>query len=130
VGFGGKLDQVLVAGPVFGEKDEMVVIFIGGIAAEATARGDINLTANDGLDAGLFSSLVKLDGTVHDAVVGDGQAIHTQFFSLLHEPRDTAHTIQQAVFGVDMEVSKHHTPGEEIWLIIAQGRQTKESFFR
>ena len=111
VGFGGQLDQVLVAGLVLGQQDQVVVVFIAGVAAEVAARGDIDLAADDGLDAGLSGCLVELDDAVHHAVVGDGQAVHAQLFGPCHQLRDAAHAVEQAVFGVDMEVGEHFSPG-------------------
>ncbi|MBA7690661.1 hypothetical protein ES703_99192 [subsurface metagenome] len=77
VGFGGKLNQVLVSGLVFGEEDEVVVVFISSAAAGEAVRGDIDLAADNRLDADFPGCLVELNHAVHHAVVGDGQAVHT-----------------------------------------------------
>jgi hypothetical protein len=42
-------------------------------------------------------------------VVGDCQAIHTQFFDPVYQLRDTAHTVKQAVFGMNMKMGEHNT---------------------
>ena len=87
----------------------MVIISITGSAAKAAPRRDINLTADNGLYACLSGRHKKLDSTIHNAMVGYRQAIHTQLSGPLHQLRNTAHAVKQAILGMDMEMSEHNT---------------------
>jgi len=121
VGFGGQLDEVAVAGLVLCQQDEVVILLIGGGFAGAAIGSDVYLAADDGLDARLGRFLVKLDGAVHHAVVGNCQGIHAQFLRPRYQLGDAAHAIEQAEFSVDMEVSEHSAFLTGDCLIIAQG---------
>ena len=68
----------------------------------ASLWGDVDLAADDGLDALRLTSPVKVNDAVHDAVVRDGAGGLPQ---VLHDPGqvlDAAGTVQQAVFRMDM----------------------------
>ena len=58
----------------------MVIILIDtGFFVIQRAFRDIYFAADDGLDSGLFRFLVKFNGSVKGAVVGDGERIHFKF---------------------------------------------------
>ncbi len=80
VRLGYELDKVLVAGIIFGQENEMIVVSISYIASGATSRGDVYLTADDGLYPRLPGGTIELDDAIHGAVVGYRQAVHTQLF--------------------------------------------------
>jgi hypothetical protein len=67
----------------------------------------IKLTAKDWLYPGLPGSEIEIDYPIHCAVIGDGQAIHSQFLGPGDELRDGAHAIEEAIFGMNMKMSKH-----------------------
>ena len=73
---------------------------------EAGTGGHIDLTADDRLDACLFCGLIELDTAVHDAVVCDGNGALTTLLDAVHKLVDTAGTVQQAVFGMDVEMNE------------------------
>ncbi len=73
---------------------------------EAGAGGHIHLTADDGLDASLFCSLIELDAAVHHAVVGAGNGGLSALFYAVHQLVDAAGTVQKAVFRMNMQVDK------------------------
>ena len=73
---------------------------------KAGTGGHIDLTADDGLDACLFCSLVKLHTAVHNAVVGAGNGSLTALFYAVHQLVNAAGTIQQTVFRMNMQVDK------------------------
>ncbi len=81
MGGGDELDEVLVAGLVLGQEEEMGGGFLGavGLAVEAAARREIDFAADDGLDAGVAAFLVKFDGAEKIAVVAQGQRGHFEF---------------------------------------------------
>ena len=73
---------------------------------KAGAGGHIHLTADDGLDASLFCSLIKLHAAVHHAVVGAGNGGLSALFYTIHQLVNAAGTIQQAVLCVDVQMDK------------------------
>ncbi len=85
----------------------MVRTFIGGGTPLMVAGGHIDFTADNGFYSSLFGCPVKLDNPIKDAVVGNGQAIHAEFFSPGNQSGYIAHTVQQAVLGMDVEMAKH-----------------------
>ena len=100
------LDQVLVAGLVFAQQDQVVVAVHLVDLVEAGAGGHIDLAPDDGLDAGLFGRLVKLHAAVHHPVVGAGDGGLAALLDPLHQPVDPAGAVQQAVLGVDVQMDK------------------------
>ena len=72
----------------------MVVRLISGTATAAVAPGYVKLAADDGLYTGLPGRQVKLDSTVHRAVIGDGQGLHTQLANPRHKLGNTTHTVE------------------------------------
>ena len=105
-GSGHHLDEVLIAGLILAEQDKMVVAVDFVDFIEAGAGGHIDFAADDGLDACLFCSLIELDTAVHDAVVRDGDGILAALLDAVHELVDTAGTVQQAVFGMEVEMNE------------------------
>jgi hypothetical protein len=74
VRLGRQLDQVLVAGQVAREQDQVVGARVDlGALVEARVGGDVRLDADDRLDAGVLAGVVEVDRGVQDAVVGEGQ---------------------------------------------------------
>ena len=105
-GSGHHLDEVLIACLILAEQDKMVVAVDFVDFIEAGAGGHIDLTADDGLDACLFCGLIELDTAVHDAVVRDGDGALAALLDAVHKLVDTAGTVQQAVFGMDVEMNE------------------------
>ena len=52
------------------------------VPVEPAARRDIDLAAHDGLYPLFRRFLVEVDAAVHDTVVRDGSAVHSQLFDL------------------------------------------------
>ena len=105
-GSGHHLDEVLIACLILAEQDKMVVAVDFVDFIEAGAGGHIDLTADNRLDACLFCGLIELDTAVHDAVVRDGDGALTTLLDAVHKLVDTAGTVQQAVFGMDVEMNE------------------------
>ena len=75
--FRDDLHQVKVALVVLGQEDEVVIALL---LDAVVPFGDIDLTADDGLDGGvLLGVLEELLDAVHVAVVRDGKGRHAQF---------------------------------------------------
>ena len=66
------------------------------------ARRNIDLAADDGLDACRLCCLVKVDHAVHDAVVSDGHSRLAQLLDAVHDAADAARAVKQAVLGMNM----------------------------
>ena len=87
-------DQVFVAGLVFAQQNQVVVAVDFIYLIKAGTGGNIDLTADNGLDARLFSGFIKLHTTVHHAVVGAGNGGLSTLLHPLHQLVDTASTVQ------------------------------------
>ena len=72
------------------------------------ARRDIDLTADDRLDALGAASLEKRDRTVQVAVIGDSDGSMPRRLRRLRNIDNAACAVQQAVFAVQMQVYKIH----------------------
>src|SRR5258708_6158029 len=58
------------------------------------------------LDASSPRGLVELEGAVHAAVVGEGDRAHAAGLRRLDKPLHLGLAVEQAVFGMDVEVSE------------------------
>ena len=98
VGIRNELDEIFVTGFVFGEKDEVMVDIAAaagsGFFLVPAARGDVDLATEDGLHALVAGGLVKIDGAIKNAVVGEGDGRELQIMRLLHELVEAASAIQ------------------------------------
>ena len=73
-----------------------------------SAGRSVHLAADDGLDPRRYGRLVEIYRTVHHAVVGDGDGIHTKRLGPFDQVLDPRRAVQQAVFGVYMQVGEAH----------------------
>src|SRR5437660_4476748 len=75
VGLAGEREEVLVAGPVRSQQDQMVVLVVGELPfpIEPALWGEVGLAADDRLDAGGGGVLGNLAGPAEVALVGGGQ---------------------------------------------------------
>jgi hypothetical protein len=64
----------------------------------------IDLTADDRLDAVLCACLVELDGAVHHAVVGQAERRLAELGGPRRQGVDLARAVQQRVLGVHVQV--------------------------
>src|SRR4030042_5371493 len=85
----------------------MIGIFVSDALAALSERGNIRCRTQYRLHARIFRRAGESDHAVHSAVVGDSQAIHSQLFRPVHKLLDAAHAIEEAIFGVNVEMSKH-----------------------
>ena len=78
----------------------------------AIARRDVDLAAEDRVDAALPRRIVKDDGREHVAVLGDGQGRHLELLRLIEQLVDAARTIQQRELcvKVQMDELRHAIP--------------------
>ena len=83
-----------------------MIVFCGGIAVKARFRGNIDLTADNGLDPRSLAGAVKLHGSVHRAVVGQCNGalpFARRRFGYFVYP---ACTVQQTVSAVQVQMNK------------------------
>ena len=98
-GLGHQIAQVFVALSVFAQQYQMIRVIVLAVDPVGHApAGDIDLTADDGLDTRSLGGLVKIDAAVHHAVVGNGDGSLSQFLHPVHEAVDPAGSVQKAVF--------------------------------
>ena len=65
---------------------------------------EVDLTADDRLDAVLGAGLVQLDGAVHHAVVGEAEGRLVELRGARGERLDLARPVEQRVLGVDVQM--------------------------
>ena len=81
--------QVLVAGPVPREQDQVVGLGVRlALAVGHRAPRDVGLDADDRLDLGLLARLVEGDRAVQRAVVGQGERIEAERLRLVDQLGD------------------------------------------
>src|SRR2546427_9612120 len=99
--------QVHVAIVVGSKQGQMVRVAVdAALSHESRARRDIDLAADDRLDAGVLARLVKVDRAVHDAVVGHPDRGHLELGRARDHGWDAAGPIEQRVLGVVVEVDE------------------------
>ena len=114
VALGDELAEVAVAGLVLDQEDEVVVVDVArtaGLLVEPALRRDVDLAAEDGLDAlglGLFE---ELDGAENVAVVGHGHGGHLLLVGLADEVRHTQTAVEDAVFGMVVQMDERRFHG-------------------
>ena len=109
VAFRNDLHEIFVPGVVLGKQDQVIhdlVLF--GVLVEAGPGSDIDLTANDRLDALCLAGPVKFDHAKHDPVVRNGQGVHSKFLRPRYQGFDPGRAIQKAVFRMYMKMCKIH----------------------
>ena len=110
VGGGGEPDQVFITGFILGQENQVVVNVAtpasAGFLFQAASRGDINFATDNGLDPLVQRRLVKINGAVENAVVGDAERGKFQFVRFFHQFVQTAGPIEQGKLAVQMEVNK------------------------
>src|SRR6266511_1568070 len=97
-----ELDQVPVAG-VVGREQRHVRI---ARALHAPVVRDVDLAADDGLDAGSLRGLEELHCTRHRAVVGERDGRHLELSGPLRQLRNAAGAVEDRVLGVDVQVDE------------------------
>ena len=86
IGGARELQQVLIAGPVGGEQNQMIVLVVGKLAfpIKAALGRQIGLAADNGFDTRCRRFLVEIDGPEEITVVGNRHSGHAKAFCSLH----------------------------------------------
>jgi hypothetical protein len=109
VALGDELHQIAVPLLVHREQDEVVdPVEAAGlrVPVEARALGDVDLAADDRLDARLARRLVELDRAEQVAVVGHGCGRHTRTRELADQSLDPDGSVQERELRVKVQVSE------------------------
>ncbi len=103
-GLAGEADQIFVAFFVFGEHEEVVVLVAFALGAVVGGLGDVELAAEDGLDALLFGGVEEVHGAEDVPVVGHGDGFLADVVDVGEQLVDVAGSVEERVIGVEMEV--------------------------
>ena len=106
VGLGHQLHQVPVSGVVLGQQHQVGRALLRFVLHLPALAGDVDLAADDRLDARVAAGRVEVDHAVEGAVVGDGRGVHAQFAGPGHQLGDPADPVQHGVFGVGVQVGE------------------------
>ena len=99
--------QVQVAGPVLREQDQVERLGVGlALLVGHRAPRDVRLHADDRLDVPGAAGLVERDRAVQRAVVGQRERIEALLGRRIDQLGDPAEAVEQAEFGVDVEVGE------------------------
>ena len=99
IGLRYDLDEVLVAGLVLRQQDEVPLVLVQhGIFVEAGARCRVDLAADDGFNACLLALFVELHAAEHHAVVRDGQGGLAELLGPGYQLVNARGAVQQTVF--------------------------------
>ena len=106
---GHNFHQVPVAGIVLGQENQVVVsLVVDPLPIEAAARGDINLAADDRVDALFLRFLIEFDAAVHDPVVRDSGRILPVGYDLGDIVFDAVRPVEQGIGRVGVQVNETH----------------------
>ena len=106
---GGEFGEVPVAGLVLRQQHEVMVNVLpaaGGLLVETAAGRNINLAADNRLDAPVARGLIKINCAAEHAVVGDRERGELQFAGFVHQPIEAAGAIEQRILRVQMQMDK------------------------
>ncbi|MEA2121646.1 MAG: hypothetical protein EGMGGAKC_00971 [Dehalococcoides mccartyi] len=97
----------MIAFVIFSQQHQMVIVFICRCFGGTVTICQIEFAAQYRFYTCFFGLFVKTGNTVHSTMVGNSQRLHAKFFGTGYQLGDTAHAVQQAEFGVDMQMTKH-----------------------
>jgi hypothetical protein len=105
-GFGGDADEVAIALFVGGEDEEVIVVVTFARGAVVLVFGDVELAAEDGLDAFFLGRFKEMDCAVDVAMVGHGDGLLAEGGDAVDEFGEVAGSVEEGVLGVEMEVGE------------------------
>ena len=98
---GHQLDQIPVARLVLHQQHQMILFLaVFAILVKTAVGRDVDLAADDRLDALGRACLVERHGAVHHPMVGDGDGGMSGRLRRLRDVFDAAGSVQKAVFAV------------------------------
>ena len=104
------LHQIGIAGVVLRQQHEMMIPLLpaANLLVKARARCDIDLAAEDRLDAVCLCLLIEIDHAVHDAVIRDRRTIHAKLPDTLDILLDLVGAVEQTVLRMHVQMCKCH----------------------
>ena len=103
---GRDTDEVSVAFFILGEHQQVIVVVAFAGRAVVFVFRDVELAAEDRLDAFFLRGLEEVHGAVDVAVVGHGDGLLAQRGNAVNEFLDVAGSVEEGVLGVQMEVGE------------------------
>ena len=102
--------QIRVTSIIFRQKHQMVIPVIpaGNLPVKTGIGRNIDLTAQNRIDTLCPRRTVKIDHTVHCAMVGNRRSRHAQLLDPFYIFFDFIGTVQQAVLCMDVQMCKCH----------------------
>ena len=111
-GHGYQIGKVAVALLILAQQHQMTALgvkLVELIEPGPARRRDIHLTADDGLDPRRQTRPIEVDGTVHDAVVGNGAGGLPHGLDDAGQILNPACAVQKAELGMNMQMDKGHS---------------------
>ena len=104
------LHQIGIARIVLRQQHEVVIPLIpaADLLVKARVRRDIDLAAEDRLDAVRLCLLIEINHAVHDAVVRDRRAVHAKLLDALDILPDLVGAVEQTILRMYMQMCKCH----------------------
>ena len=88
----------------------MIIILIKHLFLIKPCSGcNINLTTDNRPDSMIFASLVKINSPIHITMICNSKGLHSKLFGFQNKLLNTAGTIQQGIFRMNMKMCKHIT---------------------
>ena len=109
VGLGNHVGQVPVASFVLAQQHQVSIFAVQlPHLVRPVPRGNVDLTANDGVDVLGHTGFIEIHTAVHNPMIGDGHRRLSQFLDPLHQVLDAAGAIQQGILRMQMQMYKGH----------------------
>ena len=108
---GHNFHQVFITLVVLCQQHQVIIPVLAAyrFPVKAGARGHIDLASQDGLNAGLPGSFIKINDSIHHTMVRDSHAVHAKLLCPGCQLLDFTGTIQKAVFRMDVQMGKCHS---------------------
>ena len=108
---GHNFHQVFITFVVLCQQHQVVITVLTAyrLPVKAGARSHIDLASQYGLDAGLPGSFIKINDSIHHAMVRDSHAVHAKLLCPGCQLPDFTGAVQKAVFRMDMQMGKCHS---------------------
>lgn len=75
---------------------------------ETGACRHIGFDADDWFDTFRFTGFVEFDSTIEDTVISESERRHTELFCFFYQFRHLAHTVEEGIVTMGMEVDETH----------------------
>ncbi len=102
--------EILITGFIHAKQHQMMRLPVHPVhPVQAASRRNIDLAADNRLDACLFRRLIEIDYAIHHAMVRYGDGILPKRFHPFHQLGNPAGAVQETVFRMHMQMNKRHS---------------------